>query len=75
MIRNVTSGALFSVVLTCPKGNVFDKTVTGDLTVTAQCFRGSVADNAGNFFIWERFDTAISSIGCHQQRDVFLVKR
>ncbi|KGF46328.1 hypothetical protein [Prevotella melaninogenica] len=58
VIRNVTSGALFSVVLTCPKGNVFDNTVTGDLTVTAQCFRGSVADNAGNSFTWEQFDTA-----------------
>lgn len=58
VIRNVTSGALFSVVLLCPKGNIFDQAHPNDLKVIAQCFRGGVPDNSGNSFIWEQFDTA-----------------
>ena len=53
---------------------MFDKTVTGDLTVTAQCFRGSVADNAGNSFTWEQFDTATGAWKFQDLTDPYTVE-
>lgn len=56
VLRNVTSGALFSVVVTCPKGNIFDSAHPSDLTAVAKCYRGSVLDNSANSFVWEQYD-------------------
>lgn len=56
LVRNESSGALFQVVLTCPKGNIFDKTVNGDLTVVAQAKRGGVDDTTNMGYTFQQFD-------------------
>lgn len=56
LVRNESSGALFQVVLTCPKGNIFDKTVNGDLTVVAQAKRGGVDDTTNVGYTFQQFD-------------------
>ncbi|PTL33373.1 hypothetical protein C7120_01765 [Prevotella sp. oral taxon 376] len=56
LMHNVSSGALFQVVLTCPKGNIFDKSVSGNLTVTAQAVRGGVPDDSNVTYTWTQFD-------------------
>lgn len=61
VIRNVSSGALFQVVLTCPKGNIFDKSVAGDLTVRAQAYRGATKDTTNVTYTWQQFDIAAGS--------------
>ena len=61
LIRNESSGALFQVVLTCPKGNIFDKSVSGDLMVNAQANRGGVADDSNVSYDWSAFDIKTST--------------
>lgn len=61
LIRNESSGALFQVVLTCPKGNIFDKSVSGDLMVNAQANRGGVADDSNVSYAWLAFDIKTST--------------
>lgn len=56
IIRNESSGALFQVVLTAPKGNIFDKSVPGDLTVQAQAVRGGVKDDTNVSYSFQQFD-------------------
>lgn len=56
LFRNETSGALFQVVLKCPKGNIFDQRVKGDLTITAEAWRGSVKDDSNVTYTWQQFD-------------------
>lgn len=56
LFRNETSGALFQVVLKCPKGNIFDQRVKGDLTITAEAWRGSVKDDSNVNYRWQQFD-------------------
>ncbi|WP_028897847.1 hypothetical protein [Prevotella sp. HUN102] len=56
VVRNESSGALFQVVLTCPKGNIFDKSVAGDLTVKAQAVRGGTPDTTNVSYAWTQFD-------------------
>ena len=56
ILRNESSGALFQVVLICPKGNIFDKSVVGDLTVQAQANRGGVPDDTNVSYAWWQFD-------------------
>ena len=56
LFRNETSGALFQVVLKCPKGNIFDQRVKGDLTITAEAWRGSVKDDSNVNYTWQQFD-------------------
>lgn len=58
LMHNVSSGALFQVVLTCPKGNIFDKSVLGNLTVQAQAVRGGVPDDSNVTYTWTQFDIA-----------------
>ena len=58
IIRNESSGALFQVVLTAPKGNIFDKSVPGDLTVQAQAVRGGVKDDTNVAYGFQQFDIA-----------------
>lgn len=58
IIRNESSGALFQVVLTAPKGNIFDKSVPGDLTVQAQAMRGGVPDDTDVTYSFQQFDIA-----------------
>lgn len=58
IIRNESSGALFQVVLTAPKGNIFDKSVPGDLTVQAQAVRGGVKDDTNVAYSFQQFDIA-----------------
>ena len=61
LLRNVSSGALFQVVITCPKANVFDKSVSGNLTAVAQAKRGGVDDNSNVTYKWLRYDIETSS--------------
>ena len=61
LLRNVSSGALFQVVITCPKANVFDKSVSGNLTAVAQAKRGGVDDNSNVSYTWQRFDVSTSA--------------
>jgi len=61
LLRNVSSGALFQVVITCPKANVFDKSVSGDLTAVAQAKRGGVDDNSNVSYTWQQFDISTSA--------------
>jgi hypothetical protein len=61
LLRNVSSGALFQVVITCPKANVFNKSVSGSLTAVAQAKRGGVDDNSNVTYEWHRYDIKTSS--------------
>lgn len=61
LLRNVSSGALFQVVITCPKANVFDKSVSGNLTAVAQAKRGGVDDNSNVTYQWLKYDFSTSS--------------
>lgn len=61
LMRNESSGALFQVVLTCPKGNIFDKSVSGDLSVSAQTMRGGVHDDSNVTYTWQQFDIKTSA--------------
>lgn len=56
LLRNESSGALFQVDITTPKGDIFDKSVTGALTAVAQAYRGGVADNSDITYRWEKLD-------------------
>ena len=56
LLRNESSGALFQVDITTPKGDIFDKSVTGNLTAVAQAYRGGVADNSDITYRWEKLD-------------------
>lgn len=56
LLRNESSGALFQVNITTPKGDIFDKSVTGALTAVAQAYRGGVADNSDITYRWEKLD-------------------
>lgn len=56
ILRNETSGALFQVVIDCPKANIFDKTVAGDLTAVATAKRGGVNDTTNVNYAWQQFD-------------------
>lgn len=60
LLRNESSGALFQVVLTCPKGNIFDKSVSGDLSISAQAVRGGVPDDTNVTYTWQQFDIKTS---------------
>jgi hypothetical protein len=61
LMRNVSSGALFQLLITCPKANIFDKSVLGDLTAVAQAKRGGVDDNSNVTYTWYRYDIKSTS--------------
>lgn len=58
LLRNESSGALFQVVITCPNGEIFDKSVTGNLTAVAQAVRGGVKDDTNVTYHWEKLDVS-----------------
>ena len=56
LLRNESSGALFQVEIKTPKGEIFDKSVTGNLTAVAQAVRGGVKDDTNVTYRWEKLD-------------------
>lgn len=52
--RNKNGGALFSVVVTTPKGTVFNQNQTANLTAVATAYRGGVKDTSGTTYMWEK---------------------
>lgn len=57
IIRNETSGALFSVVITPKTTTVFDQNNKTSLIATAQAYRGNTPDNTGITYKWTKFNS------------------
>lgn len=56
IVRSVSSGALFQVVITLPKGNIFDQSATAPLTAVATANRGGTPDTTNVTYTWVQFD-------------------
>lgn len=54
IIKSQSAGALFSVIVTAPSGNVFNQNVTGNLTAVAHCYRGGTEDTSGTTYKWQK---------------------
>ena len=52
--RAKSAGALFSVVVTCPKGTIFNQKQTSNLTAVATAYRGGVKDTSSTKYTWEK---------------------
>lgn len=52
--RNKDGGSLFSVIVTTPKGTVFNQNQTSNLTAVATAYRGGAQDTAGTTYRWEK---------------------
>lgn len=62
LIRTTAAGALFSVVVTCPNGYIFDtEESTAALTAVASAYRGTTRDTSGPTFTWEKLDVATAT--------------
>lgn len=57
VIKSTSAGALLQVVLTQPKGNSFDTSIT-ELTAHAECYRGGVHDTSIQKFQWQKLNFA-----------------
>jgi len=59
LIRTTAASSLFSVVVTCPKGYIFDtEDGTTALTAVAAVYRGTAQDTSGTTYTWEKLDTS-----------------
>lgn len=52
--RAKSAGALFSVVVTCPNGTIFNQKQTSNLTAVATAYRGGVKDTTSTTYKWEK---------------------
>lgn len=52
--RAKSAGALFSVVVTCPNGTIFNQKQTNNLTAVATAYRGGVKDTSNTTYKWEK---------------------
>uniref|UniRef100_A0AB33JNB4 Ig-like domain-containing protein n=1 Tax=Prevotella sp. GTC17262 TaxID=3236797 RepID=A0AB33JNB4_9BACT len=75
IVRSSSAGALFQVVVTAPKGRVFDEgNALTSLQLVANVYRGGTRDTDGLNFTWEKFiptgggtwqavNTGVSTVG------------
>lgn len=57
--RNKDGGSLFSVIVTTPKGTVFNQNQTSNLTAVATAYRGGAQDTAGTTYRWEKLVSGV----------------